>query len=305
MINAIVTIPPYAPFIHEVAAHPLVSALRLNTVMPLRETPQEVLARLATHGKPLWVDLKGRQLRVAGAAVPPYTEVRLSHPIEVETPARIWFGDGREAGVIAACEGDRLILEDGPRRLIGPGESVNIDPAPRVLGTLTYTDRAYLAAMRALGLLHVMLSFAEEPGDARDVREHLPHCELMLKIESMRGVDFARRGAVEHGRLMAARGDLYVELLRPERMVSALRDIVAADPNAVVASRLFSSLAYGEAPQAADISDVAWLMGLGFQTFMLGDEVCLRRDSVMAALDLLGRVAAEMELAPARRRRAA
>ena len=78
-LSVIVTVPPHADFVAEVAAHPVVGGLRLNTVMPLRGTPREALADLASHGQPLWVDLKGRQLRVAEAAVPPFTAVRLSH----------------------------------------------------------------------------------------------------------------------------------------------------------------------------------------------------------------------------------
>jgi hypothetical protein len=46
-VRAIVTVPPYAQFLPELAAHPLVSGLRLNTVMPLAETPRDALARLA------------------------------------------------------------------------------------------------------------------------------------------------------------------------------------------------------------------------------------------------------------------
>ena len=73
-VSAIVTVPPYATFVEDVAAHPLVRGLRLITVMPLREAPGEmerVLARLAAaaNGKTVYVDLKGRQLRVVGAAV--------------------------------------------------------------------------------------------------------------------------------------------------------------------------------------------------------------------------------------------
>ena len=85
-VSALVTVPPYADFLEEVAAHPLVAGLRLNTVMPLQGPIEETLERLAALGPPLWVDLKGRQLRVVGAAVPPYTEVRLSHRIRVRTP---------------------------------------------------------------------------------------------------------------------------------------------------------------------------------------------------------------------------
>ena len=294
-VRAIVTIPPYATFLDEVAAHPIVCGLRLNTVMPVKGPLQETLERLAAPGQPLWVDLKGRQLRVVGAAMPPFTEVRVSHPVRVPVPADAFFSDGREYARVVEVDGDRLILEDSPRRLVGPGESVNIvHPALEIDGTLTETDRAYLAAMRDVGLARVMISFVERPADVDEVRELLPGAEPVLKIESRRGLEFAREHGARHGRLMAARGDLYVEVVEPHRIVSALRDVVAADPEAIVASRLFGSLARDPVPDAADVSDAAFLMSLGYRTFMLGDEVCLKRDTVLAALNLLGAVAGEM-----------
>lgn len=312
-VRAIVTIPPYASFADEVARHPIVAGLRLNTVMPIKGPYGPVLERLSKLGQPLWVDLKGRQLRVVGAAIPPFTEVRVSHPVRVNVPADAFFDDGREHARVVAVDGYRLILEDGPRRLVGPGESVNIvDPSLEVLGSLTDTDRAYLAAMRELGLRNVMLSFVEKVEDVAEVEAALPGAEVVLKIESQRGLDFVARergskrataaaaaAASERaegwrsGVLMAARGDLYVEVLRPHRIVGALRAIIQADPRAIVASRLFGSLARGPVPEASDIGDAAFLLSLGYRTFMLGDEVCLRRDSVMAALNLLEAVAVE------------
>ena len=294
MIQAIVTAPPYAPFLNEVAAHPLVCGLRLNTVMPLREGPGEALDRLRALEQPLWVDLKGRQLRVVGAAIPPYTEVRLSHPVRVQTPVDAFFSDGRECVRVAATDGERIILADGPHRLIGPGESVNIvHPSLEIDGTLTETDRAYLAAMKKRGLDRVMLSYVEQPADADEVQRLLPGAEVMLKIETQRGLDYARRHGAQQGRLMAARGDLYVEVLQPHRIIGALRDVITADPQAVVASRLFDSLAYHPVPDSADIGDVAHLIALGYRTFMLGDVVCLKRNTVLAALNLLGKIAEE------------
>lgn len=297
-VRAIVTAPPYAPFLSELAAHPLVAGLRLNTVMPLAETPAEALARLTGiggGGPPLWVDLKGRQLRVTAAAVPPFTEVRLSHRIRVRTPADAFFDDGREHARVLAVDGDRLILEDGPRRVIGPGESVNIvDPSLEIEGTLTGTDRVYLEAMKAAGLRKVMLSYAERPEDVEEVRALLPDAEVVLKIESRRGLAFAAKHGNRLGRLMAARGDLYIEVVEPHRIVGALRSVIQADPEAIVGSRLFPSLARYPVPEAGDITDAAFLMALGYRTFMLGDEVCLRRDSVMEALNLLAAVAGEM-----------
>lgn len=304
-VSAIVTLPPYAAFAEEVAAHPIVSGLRLNTVMPIKGEPALVLKKLSALGKPLWVDLKGRQLRVLGGAIPPFTEVIISHPVQVNVPADAFFDDGREYARIVQVDGQRLILEDGPRRYIGPGESVNIvDSSLEVLGTLTDTDKAYLSAMRELGLQQVMLSFAEKKEDIAEVLSLLPEAELVLKIESMRGLDFAQRLSNENVfdqksnlshpmRLMAARGDLYVEVLKPHLMISALRRVISADPKAIVASRIFPSLARSPIPEACDIGDVAFLLSLGYRTLMLGDEVCLKRDSVIAALNLLDCVGRE------------
>jgi pyruvate kinase len=293
-IRAIVTTPPYATFLDEVAEHPLVCGFRLNSVMPLKDGPTEALQRLRAFGQPLWVDLKGRQLRVVGAAIPPYTEVHLSHHIRVDTPVDAFFNDGNECVRVVAVDGDRLILEDGPRRLVGPGESVNIvHPSLKVEGTLTETDRAYLSAMRELGLKRVMLSYVESPSDADEVKGLLPDAELMLKIETQRGLDYARKHRASQGQLMAARGDLYVEVLRPHRIVSALRDIIEADPQAVVASRIFDSLAHTPIPVSADVSDAAYLISLGYRTFLFGDAVCLQRDPLLEALNLVEEIAGE------------
>ena len=125
------------------------------------------------------------------------------------------------------------------------------------------------------------------------MRAILPDAEIVLKIESERGLAYARKHKATQGQLMAARGDLYIEVLRPHRIVSALRDVITADPNAIVASRIFDSLAHIPVPESADIGDVAFLLSLGYRTFMLGDMICFRRDSVMESLDLLEAVAGQ------------
>ncbi|MCC7118167.1 MAG: hypothetical protein IT310_06545 [Anaerolineales bacterium] len=287
-MNVIVTTPPYADFLAEVASHPIVSGFRLNTVMPLRETHKEVLQRLAKFNQPVWVDLKGRQLRVVGAAIPPYTEVKLSHRIHVETPVDAFFSDGNERVRVAGVDGDRLILADGPRRLIGPGESVNIiHPSLKIEGTLTDTDKTYLAAMKELGMTKTMLSYVESAEDVDEVKSLLPNAEVVCKIETQKGLEFARKEKSKNGQLMAARGDLYVEVLRPHKVANAVKTVIHADKNAIVASRILDSLAYQPVPVSADIGDVAFLLEVGYRTFMLGDQVCLRRDTVLEALNLL------------------
>lgn len=291
-VRAIVTVPPYATFIDDVARHPVVGGLRLNTVMPVKGPLDAMLERLAAHGQPLWVDLKGRQLRVVDAAVPPFTSVRLSHRIDVTTPADAFFSDGREYARIVEIEGDRLILDESPRRVVGPGESVNIVADDlRIEGSLTDTDRSYLDAMSRAGLRDVMLSFVESPGDVAEVREILPDANVVLKIESRPGLGFVARHGATHGRLMAARGDLYVEVVQPHRIIAAMREIVRADPDAIVASRILSSLAVDPVPLASDICDVAFCLEIGYRTFLFGDEVCQRRDTILPALNLFSEIA--------------
>ena len=295
-VQAIVTAPPYADFLDEVTAHPLVAGLRLNTVMPLKEGPAEALERFSHLDTPLWIDLKGRQLRVVGAAMPPFTEVHISHHIEVDTPVDAFFNDGTEHAIVVAVDGNRLILQDGPRRMIGPGESINIiHPSLKIKSYLTPTDIAYLEAMKDAGQKRVMLSFVEGPEDVSKVRQIMPDAEVIQKIETQKGMDYIHKHQASYGRLMAARGDLYVEVPRPHLIICALRTIIQADPTAIVASRVFDSLAYHPVPNSADISDAAFLLSLGYRTFMLGDAVCLRRDSVIEALNLLEAVAEECE----------
>ncbi|MEN8241674.1 MAG: pyruvate kinase [Chloroflexota bacterium] len=295
-IDVLVTAPPYAAYLEEAAAHELVSGLRLNTVMPLKDGPAEAIERLTKFGKPVWVDLKGRQLRVVGAAIPPFTEIQLSHPISVDTPVDAFFADGTEHARVAAVDGERVILESGPRRLIGPGESVNIvDPSLQIHGTLTETDKAYLGAMQEHGLSKVMLSYVEDPSDVEEVGALLPGAEVILKIETMKGVAFAREHGNKHGRLCAARGDLFIEVLQPHKIVPALKEIIQADSESIVASRVLDSLAHHPVPSSADISDIALLLSMGYRTFMLGDAVCLRRESVLAALNLLTEIALGMK----------
>ncbi len=307
-VRALVTVPPHARFLDEVARHPLVAGLRLNTVMPIAGSLAETLERLAGLGQPLWIDLKGRQLRVKEAAVPPFTEVRLTHRVKVATPCRAFFSDGRESALVLAVDGDRLILEDGPRRVVGPGESVNIpDAALEVEGVLTEKDEEYVKTARTLGLHDFMLSFAESAADIQAVTALDPEARVVAKIESRRGlaaaVDgvFARDTGDGEGaaRLMAARGDLFVELA-PHELPRALRAILGADREAILASRLFPSFAHGLEPAAQDVSDAAYALALGYRTLMLGDEVCLRRESVLSALNLLDALVADARAEEAR-----
>ena len=92
-------------------------------------------------------------------------------------------------------------------------------------------------------------------------------------------------------RLMAARGDLYVELSKPHEIIDAVETILKKDKDAIVASRLFNSFSHSLEPTCSDISDVDNLLRMGYKTFMLGDDICMRRESLLSALNLFSAMA--------------
>lgn len=272
-MKVILTLPPYVD--KTIAQHPLVAGVRVNTVMPYQHSPKEMLEQYSSIKKPLWVDLKGRQLRVKAPAVPPYTSIQLSHKIQVPTPCLCYIGD--QPHLIIKIRNDQIILEDGPRRLVGPGESVNIPhPQLKIEGYLTEQDRQYLKAMQDLQLDRVMLSFVQQPEDL-----DIPIKHIVAKLESAAGLD-TLRWLPANITPMVARGDLYTELNHcPAATLEACRRTINQRPEAWVGSRIFSRF------ELADFMDAALLQQLGFNTFLLGDELCLRKSSIEAALHQL------------------
>ncbi|MBS3122708.1 hypothetical protein J4434_07545 [Candidatus Woesearchaeota archaeon] len=300
-IGAIVTIPPYAPFIREVARHQIVSGLRLNTVMPIKGPLEDMLKRLDDEtknagNKELWIDLKCRQLRVKEYWVPPYTEIKISHNIKVETPVTAYFSDGNEQATVVEVDGDRLIMLEGPKRVVGPGESINIvHPSLSIEGFLTETDKRYIESACKVGIHNYMLSFTEMQEDIEALYKLDAEAKTVAKIESQKGMNYVKQVCGENKgvkpRLMAARGDLYVELSKPHEIIDAVETILKKDKDAIVASRLFNSFSHSLEPTCSDISDVDNLLRMGYKTFMLGDDICMRRESLLSALNLFSAMA--------------
>lgn len=291
-IDAIVTMPPYAPFIKEVLRHKLVSGIRLNTVMPLKESKKEALKRIydltKENGKDFWLDLKCRQLRVKTFGVPPFTELELSHEIDVYTPCKAYFSDRNESATILAIDRNRLIMQEGPRRVVGPGESVTIPhPTLKVKGYLTDEDKKYIESAREIGINNLMLSFVEGEDDIDEVRRYAGTASLIAKIESQKGLDYVANRKDKSPRLMVARGDLFMELHWPHAIIEATEKILSADKYAIVASRILSSLANQPEPSCEDIGDTDNLIRMGYKTLMFGDEICLKRDSIISGLNVL------------------
>ena len=280
----IATLPLLPRYRYDIARNPLVDELRYNTVMPLDVDIPAAVSQLqeASGPKPLWLDLKTRQLRITRYAYLPYDYVELSHKIRVNLPAKIHFKDC-VSEISQIVDGNKLILSERPLRVVGAGEPVNIqDPSLEIEGFLTDKDCAFIDAARKCGLHRYMLSFVEKNSDIEELRSLDPDAVIMAKIESPWGLDFVRDcypGSLQEVRLMAARDDLYINMGDNKvDILNALSLILQKDPQATVASRIFTSLMDHEDVSMGDISDFHMLHMMGYTSFMLSDEICRIRE---------------------------
>jgi pyruvate kinase len=288
-MKIIATLPPYVDHRQSIIDHPAVTALRFNTVSPHAEPRRDLLARLKDEcgKKSLWIDLKGRQLRIAKFAYLPYAFVELSHTIKVDLPCDVHFKDCVSKAV-RLVDGNKLILADRPVRIVGEGEPINIlDESFRVDGYLTDGDREYIEAAASLGLHDYLLSFAESNADVVAVKAIDPKARCMAKIESRRGLAWMKKRP-KGVRLMAARDDLYINMGADKAdILGALEGIIAADRTAAVASKMLESLESSPTPSLTDLSDVALMCRMGYREFMLSDTLCFREQAFRAAAPLL------------------
>jgi hypothetical protein len=279
----IATLPLLPRYRYDISRHPLVDELRYNTIMPLDVDIPTAVRQLAqvAGDKPLWLDLKTRQLRITKFAYLPYDYVELSHTISVELPARIHFKDC-VAVIESIVEGNKLILAERPMRTVGAGEPVNIlEPTLEIQGFLTLQDREFIEAAKNEGLHRYMLSFVEKKEDIEEVLALDPQAMIVAKIESPRGLDLLKEHRSFDGpvTLMAARDDLYINMGESKvGILNALELIVARDAHAIAASRLLTSLFEDPVVSMGDISDLHMLTMMGYRSFMLSDEICRIRD---------------------------
>lgn len=331
-LELLATLLPGFPHFATFASDPRLSGIRINPAMlPLPELERELalLGDVAKAPVPLWYDVKGRQLRVEETRiVNGHLECRLNHPIVLDlrddAARRVIFKAGGDFGTIDHIEDDKwLIFRDGtlfgPHYRVGHGESLNIRHPSLFVDGPTFTEdecRKIEAAKRA-GFTRFFLSYVEGQFEIDRLLELVgkQDAEVWLKIENERGLEFVTREFKKRDNLVlvAARGDLYVEIERPHEILNALRLIITKDPEACVGSRILLSVArrplpphesreafvrileavrgkgydaaalrellvtiyHDPVPSCADFSELAWLYDLGYRRMLLCDELCL------------------------------
>jgi hypothetical protein len=280
-----------------IAYTPEVDALRFNTGVSVpdpRETLKTLKKIIPPH-KPLWVDLKCRQLRVASWGDPSFSEVELNREIEVDLPARIIFRGGHSSE-ISSVEGNKVFLADPPTQCVGKGQSVNILAEKLIVKGPLFTglDWVYLEACEELGIKHIMASYIQTWEDVSGLMNVVKRdAQIYLKIEDKQGIDnivCSMTGKHDdlHGmHLELARDDLFTELRgNYALMLEATQQAIIRDKGALVASRLLPSMEHGGEPSLGDLTDIVHLYSFGYRDFMFQDDmsndaILLRRAAIV------------------------
>ena len=278
----------------EIIKHPLIKAVRYNTGGDSPYSPKEILETLKLiadcYKKPFWVDLEGRQIRVGRWN--PYSRgaVTLNRDFTIELPAMIHFRRAGWFNVLNALAKERKIFfkpqKTRQEYYLGESQSVNIVAKNFEVqgGYLAGPDFEYIKAACELGISRFMLSFVESSSDisefyraywAQGVGRALPPAQLILKIESQKGVKFVRKLSkkkLQKFHLMAARDDLFLSFMeKPIEVLNGLKLIVKKDPEAVLASRIMSGLERDGELSLGDMEDIVLMSQFGYKHFMLSD----------------------------------
>lgn len=263
--------------VEKVFSNPHISEVRFNTGVQTAYSIDEtldILKKLSIkYNKKLWIDIKGRQLRVTKWADPLYSCIEISHRVQVLYPAQVYFRNGDRVNITHIKNGNKLFVDPLPRQALGAGQSVNILAKDiEIDGYLTEKDKQYLTACKKMGLNNIMASFVETFDDLAQILQILPNSNIVSKIESLKGIDFITQYKVPN--LMAARDDLYLQTGENHSMLNHLKTIISRDSKAICASKIFLSLEKRETVDFADFADLELMYNIGYRKFMLCDNVC-------------------------------
>ncbi|HIH24304.1 TPA: hypothetical protein HA251_04690 [Candidatus Woesearchaeota archaeon] len=295
-LEVLVTLAPDLPHYRRFARDSRVDGIRFNTAM---EKPSEMpmLLRKAIDescGTPLYLDVKGRQLRVTKVGpAKDHLECYLNHPVDVKTPTPVLFKSGADGALLDHLEDDgyKLVFQGGPRYNLNPGESLHIrHPSLAIKGPLFTEDQLqFLAAGKEAGIDKYMLSYVGSMGEIDALRAIVGDAHITAKIEDKKGLDFVKNSYVKTPNLglLTARGDLFVEVDKPHQIMTASQNLVDADPDAILGSRILLSMSEGPVPSCSDINEVGMLVAQGYYRFMFCDGICLNEDHLSRAIDVL------------------
>jgi pyruvate kinase len=295
-LNLSVTLWPSFSHFGQFVRDSRVSSIRLNSAMMSMPELDEELTKIEKMKvkTPLYYDIKGRQLRITEVLFNPnYLDIRINHPIEVDTPTVVLFKAGADHALLQKVEEDgrRLIFLGGPKFNVKDGESIHIRDESLIVKGPQFTDIELekIKKVKSAGFKHWFLSYVESQTDVDEFIKLVGDDAIVnLKIENKKGIDYVENTFVKKKNinLVAARGDLYVEVDKPHEILDVVKLIVNKDPEAIVGSRLLLSVITDPVPSCADFHELAWLTDIGYKNFLLCDELCLHGNLLNRAVNV-------------------
>lgn len=292
---------PHSEQMAEVLKSPLVEAVRFNTGVPTPYNADEVVEMILKEadGKIVGMDLKGRQPRIVKWTTPPYGRIELSHNIRVDIPAEIIFRGG-SMSFIKVVRGNTIYVDPDPEEALGEGQAVNIHGNNlEIEGYFTQRDIEMVDAAKRHGIHIYMLSFVEQISDVESMKTLDPDAVIYAKIETSKGLEFVKNDYPTLGvkiNLVAALDDLYINIGDDKTAIyDALKLIIDADPCAIAASRIFTSLEKSEEVSMQDILTLRHLESMGYGSFMLSDGLCLRTKSFRRVMNAVAKYRARFK----------
>lgn len=269
-------------------------------------------------------DLQGPKLRVGvlrGGGV----ELEAGAPFRLDLDQAT--GDERRAPlphpeIFAALQpGTDLLLDDGRLRLtvqdcgkdfaetqvvtggrLSDRKGVNVPAVVLPVSPLTEKDRDDLAFALDLGADWIALSFVQRAEDVEDAKGLIEkRAGIMAKIEKPAAIDVLSDIVNQSDAIMAARGDLGVEM-PPEEVPGLQKQIISecrlAGKPVVIATQMLESMVHSPTPTRAEASDVATAVFDGADSVMLSAETAVG-DYPVESVAMMNRIITSTEQNPA------
>lgn len=296
-MNLNVTLWPAFEHFEKFSQDERLAGLRLNSaMMHASEIDEQFKKRVENSKIPCWFDIKGMQLRIKEVLHnKDHLEFIINRPVGVPTPTEVLFKAGEDSGTVTEIKnGVHFIfkdLENCPYYEVKEGESIHIRHPQLKVGGPVFLDyeKEKIAKTIACGIDRYYLSYVYDWNHVHEFRELIgKDADLILKIENKAGLDWVSNSwyGAPNTNLAAARGDLYVEVDMPHKIMKAVKLIIDNDPHAYVGSRMLLSMINQSVPRCADLSDLAWLYDIGYRNFLLCDELCLKDDLLSGAVNV-------------------
>ena len=279
-----------------------VSIVRINcSHLGTEEVAAAVLsARSQSSRVGILVDIQGPKLRLIDGIDATGHEVTLRqrghHGID-------GFDVGFDPHAVGVRPGERILVNDGRIELVavevGPHfvrttvrqggtaqgrRGVNLPDTDVHVEMYSDKDRADIAAAVSAGADWIALSFVQRAEDVLAARALVPpHIRLLSKIERPQALSVLDDICAVSDAVMAARGDLGVEidfarlpLVQRTIAGAALKSGIAS----VCATEMLESMITGSRPTRAEVSDVTNAVRDGFDAVMLSAETAIGHDPI-------------------------